>query len=67
MGKIAIGFLAATLYAAPLAAGPADPVAPSITKPNNDAILRAPHSHLPPPPPPYRTPKIKPAPTDPVK
>ena len=31
--KIAIGFLAATLYAAPLEAEPANPVAPAITKP----------------------------------
>jgi hypothetical protein len=39
--KIAIGFLAVTLYAAPLQAEPANPVAPTITKPNNDATLRA--------------------------
>ena len=60
MGKrIAIGFLAATLYAAPLEAEPANPVAPAITKPNNDATLRAPHA-----PAPYRTPPIiKSAPT----
>ena len=52
MGKtIAIGFLAATLYAAPLGAEPASPVAPAITMRNNDASLRAPHL----PPPPYRT------------
>jgi hypothetical protein len=62
MGKeIAIGFLAATLYAAPLAAEPANPVASSITRINNDATLRAPHL---PPPAPYRaTPKIESAPT----
>jgi hypothetical protein len=56
--KIAIGFLAATLYAAPLEAEPANPVAPAIIKLNNDATLRAPHL------PPFRTaPKIKSAPT----
>ncbi|MDH6262095.1 hypothetical protein [Bradyrhizobium sp. BR13661] len=45
MGKtIAIGFLAATLYAAPLRAEPADPASPAITKPNNDATLRPPHA-----------------------
>ena len=56
--KIAIGFLAATLYAAPLEAEPANPVAPAITKPNNDATLRAPHW------PPHRAiPIIKSAPT----
>jgi hypothetical protein len=49
--KIAIGFLAATLYAAPLAAEPANPVAPAITMRDNDASLRAPHL---PPPAPYR-------------
>jgi hypothetical protein len=44
MGKtIAIGLLAATLYAAPLKAEPASPVAPAITKQNNDASLRSPH------------------------
>jgi len=44
MGKtIAIGFLAAILYAAPLEAEPANQVAPAITKRNNDAALRAPH------------------------
>jgi hypothetical protein len=41
--KIAIGFLAATLYAASLEAEPANPMLPAITKPNNDATLRAPH------------------------
>jgi hypothetical protein len=60
--KIAIGFLAATLYAAPLEAEPANPVAPGITKRNNDATLRAPHFS--PPPAPHRTtPIIEPAPT----
>ena len=59
--KIAIGFLAATLYAAPLEAEPADPVVPAITKPNNDATLRAPYA---PPPAPHRaTPKNEFAPT----
>jgi hypothetical protein len=44
MGKtIAVGFLAAMLYAAPLEAEPANTVAPAITKLNNDATLRAPH------------------------
>jgi hypothetical protein len=44
MGRtIAISLLAATLYAAPVGAEPASPVAPSITKINNDATLRAPH------------------------
>jgi hypothetical protein len=52
--KIAIGFLAVTLYAAPLQAEPANPVAPTITKPNNDATLRAPHV---PPPARYRQPR----------
>jgi hypothetical protein len=42
--KVAIGLLAAILYAAPLQAAPANPVAPAITKPNNDASLRAPHT-----------------------
>ena len=59
--KIAIGFLAATLYAAPLEAEPANPVAPAITKPNNDATLRAPHA--PPPAPRRTTPIIESAPT----
>jgi hypothetical protein len=59
--KIAIGFLAATLYAAPLNAEPVNPVAPAITKPNNDATLRPPHA---PPPAPRRTaPTIESAPT----
>src|ERR1043166_8187480 len=59
--KIAIGFLAATLYAAPLEAEPANPVAPAITKRDNDATLRAPHLS---PPAPYRTtPTIESAPT----
>jgi hypothetical protein len=61
--KLAIGFLAATLYAAPLEAEPANPVAPAITKPNNDATLRAPH-YLPPPAPHRTTPMIESAPTD---
>jgi hypothetical protein len=52
--KIAIGLLAATLCAAPLKAEPANPVAPTITKPNNDATLRKPHL---PPPRPYRQPR----------
>ena len=56
--KIAIGFVAATLYAAPLEAEPANPVAPTITKPNNDATLRAPHS-----PPLRAAPKVESAPT----
>ena len=57
--KIAIGFLAATLYAAPLEAEPANPVAPAITKPNNDATLRWPYA-----PAPHRTtPTIESAPT----
>ena len=44
MGKtIAIGFLAASLCAAPLQAEPANPVSSAITKPNNDAALRKPH------------------------
>lgn len=56
--KIAIGFFAAILYAAPLEAEPANPVAPAITKINNDATLRAPHL------PPLRpAPKIESAPT----
>jgi hypothetical protein len=60
--KIAIGFLAATLYAAPLEAESANPVAPAITKRDNDATLRAPHLS---PPAPYRTtPTIESAPTD---
>jgi hypothetical protein len=45
--KIAIGFFAVTLYAAPLEAEPA------ITKHNNDATLRAPYYS--PPPAPHRT------------
>jgi hypothetical protein len=60
--KIAIGFLAATLYAAPLEAEPANPVAPAITKHNNDATLRAPYYSVPPAP--HRTtPIIESAPT----
>jgi len=57
--KIAIGFLAATLCAAPLEAEPANPVSPTITKPNNDATLRAPHvpPHVPPPAPYRRQPR----------
>ena len=59
---IAIGFLAATLYAAPLRAEPADAVSPAITKPNNDASLRPPHA---PPPAPRRTaPVTESTPTD---
>jgi hypothetical protein len=59
--KIAIGFLVATLYAAPLEAETANPVAPAITKPNNDATLRAPHA---PPLAPHRTtPTTESAPT----
>jgi hypothetical protein len=61
--KIAIGFLAATLYAAPLEAEPANPVAPAITKRNNDATLRAPHYSVPPAPR-RTTPIIESAPTD---
>ena len=61
--KIAIGFLAATLYAAPLEAEPANPVAPAITKRNNDATLRSPH-YLVPPAPHRTTPIIESAPTD---
>jgi hypothetical protein len=53
--KIAFGFLAATLYAAPLEAEPANPMAPAITKPNNDATLRGPHYSLPPAPPPHHS------------
>jgi hypothetical protein len=63
MGKtIAIGLMAAALYAAPLRAEPANSVSPSILKPNNDASLRAPHA-----PPPWRrhiAPKTDSAPTD---
>jgi hypothetical protein len=56
--KIAIGFLAATLCAASVGAEPANPVASSITRINNDATLRAPHW------PPHRAiPIIKSAPT----
>jgi hypothetical protein len=58
---IALGFLAATLYAAPLEAEPANPVASPITKPNNDATLRAPN--LPPLAPRPTTPKRESAPT----
>ncbi|MFN5716315.1 MAG: hypothetical protein ACK463_17410 [Bradyrhizobium sp.] len=59
--KIALGFLATTLCAAPVEAEPANPATPAITKPNNDATLRAPHA---PPPAPYRAqPKIESAPT----
>jgi len=59
---IAIGFLAATLYAAPLAAEPANPATPALFKRNNDARLRAPH--FPPPLAPQRaTPKSESAPT----
>jgi hypothetical protein len=65
--KIAIGFLAATLYAAPLKAEPANPVAPAITKPNNDATLRAPYAPVPAPrrttPTTESTPNIESAPT----
>ena len=56
--KIAVGFFAATLYAAPLEAEPANPVAPAITKPNNDATLRAPHT-----PPLPTAPKVRSVPT----
>ena len=59
--KIAIGFLAATLYAAPLEAEPANPVAPAITKRDNDATLRAPY--FVPPAPRRTTPIIESAPT----
>jgi hypothetical protein len=48
MGKmIAISLCAAAIYVTPTRAEPANVVAPSITKINNDATLRAPH--LPPP------------------
>jgi hypothetical protein len=59
--KIAIGFLAATLYAAPLGAEPAHPAPPAITKTNNDATLRPPATS---PPPHHAIPKIESAPTD---
>jgi hypothetical protein len=61
--KIAIGFLAATLYVAPLGAEPANPAPPALTKINNDATLRPP-ANSPLRPAPYRTiPKIESAPT----
>lgn len=60
--KIAIACLAATLYAVPLKAEPANQVSPAITKPNNDATLRAPYA---PGPAPRRVaPTTEPAPTD---
>ena len=50
MGRtIAIGFLGATLYVAPLVAEPSNPAAPAITQPNNDATLRRTHAYDPPP------------------
>ncbi|WP_298883948.1 hypothetical protein [uncultured Bradyrhizobium sp.] len=58
---IAIGFLAATLYATPLDAEPADAVSPAITKPNNDATLRPPHAR---PPAPRRVPPATDSTTD---
>jgi len=59
--KIAIGFVAMTLYAAPLDAEQAK--TPAITKPNNDATLRPPHHSVPPAP--LRTPPtINSAPPD---
>ena len=59
---IAIGFLVATLYAAPVNAEPADAVSPAITKPNNDATLRPPHARQPAPR--RTTPATEAAPTD---
>jgi hypothetical protein len=47
MGKtIAIGLMAAAFYAAPLRAEMAAPVSSAITKPNNDASLRPPHTRV---------------------
>jgi hypothetical protein len=63
MGKtIAIGCLAAALYAVPLHAEPANAVSPALTKPNNDASLRM--RNGPPPAPRRIPPTTESAPTD---